>query len=678
MTLKLKVFLAIIVGCVALTAAVAKITSLEFGIAKQFVAEVEMPAKIGDAVHELQIERGMSVGFLKTADAGQPSEKLVQQRLRVDAALGDFEQYVSGLKQASFSEDVKLALDKASKDIELVAEIRQRVNTKSVKVPEAVGEYTHFIEDLIGVLGHIVQHSKTEVTTSRLTPMLMLVQAKEHGGLERALGSALLIEAGSGNVGMDLFRRYWTRRSSEIAMLKEFKHVASLTYLAWFKELVQGDAVKEVERVRGILAKIVETGDGKGITGPEYFAAATQRLNLFKALEDRIAEDFKSSALAAYDARMSEAWLLVALGAVSLMVVAGLGFSALRVFNRGFKRLESDITRLSRGDLSDGAALVNSPDVKNLQVLLDGLRISMRDVAEAAKRLGNGDFTKPIQPMSEVDEMGAALEGMRRDLTQVISDANDIVLTVAFGSGQLKDLAVDMSAGTEAQAAAAEQLSATVTMISEGVRQTTQNAQGMESVSREAAADAERSGEVVGNAIAAMSTINEQITVVQELARQTDLLALNAAVEAARAGEHGKGFAVVASEVRKLAERSQLAAEEISALSQETSGLSADAGELLDALVPKIQNTAELVTQISSQMAIQNESIGEIELAISDLSNEVQKQAQHSGTTAETSENLAHHAADLEAKLADFEIDDHPKAEIDEIDNEPELSQQAA
>jgi methyl-accepting chemotaxis protein len=189
------------------------------------------------------------------------------------------------------------------------------------------------------------------------------------------------------------------------------------------------------------------------------------------------------------------------------------------------------------------------------------------------------------------------------------------------------------------------------------IKQNADNAGQTEKIARQSAKDAETSGEAVGHAVNAMQTIAEKIGIVQEIARQTDLLALNAAVEAARAGEHGRGFAVVASEVRKLAERSQAAAAEISTLSGQTVKAAQDAGDMLVRLVPDIQKTAELVSEISAACREQDVGAAQINTAIQQLDKVTQQNASASEQMSATSEELAAQAEQLQAAIAYFRIE---------------------
>ena len=189
------------------------------------------------------------------------------------------------------------------------------------------------------------------------------------------------------------------------------------------------------------------------------------------------------------------------------------------------------------------------------------------------------------------------------------------------------------------------------------VKQNADNANQTEKIAAQSAKDAEASGVAVGRAVKAMQTIAEKITIVQEIARQTDLLALNAAVEAARAGEHGKGFAVVASEVRKLAERSQAAAADIGTLSTDTVKVAQEAGEMLAKLVPDIKKTAELVQEITAACREQDVGSAQINQAIQQLDKVGQQNASASEQVSSTSEELASQAEQLQSTISFFRIE---------------------
>ncbi|MDD2542432.1 MAG: methyl-accepting chemotaxis protein, partial [Desulfuromonadaceae bacterium] len=185
----------------------------------------------------------------------------------------------------------------------------------------------------------------------------------------------------------------------------------------------------------------------------------------------------------------------------------------------------------------------------------------------------------------------------------------------------------------------------------------TDNAMQTEKISIKSSVDAKEGGKAVIETVAAMKEIATKISIIEEIARQTNLLALNAAIEAARAGEHGKGFAVVASEVRKLAERSQSAAGEISGLSTRSVAIAEQAGEMLSRMVPDIQRTAELVQEITASSKEQDAGAEQINKAIQQLDQVIQQNASASEEMASTSEELSSQAEQLSDAVAFFKID---------------------
>jgi methyl-accepting chemotaxis protein len=265
-----------------------------------------------------------------------------------------------------------------------------------------------------------------------------------------------------------------------------------------------------------------------------------------------------------------------------------------------------------------------------------------------------------IEGLSRKDEIGTmarAMKSMLDALTTVVHDLMSAAQNVATGSEELSASADTLSQGANEQASATEEASASMEEMAANIKQNAENAATTEKIARQSAQDAQASGDAVRQAVKAMQTIAEKIVIVQEIARQTDLLALNAAVEAARAGEHGRGFAVVASEVRKLAERSQAAATEISGLSAETVDAAANAGNMLTRLVPDIQRTAELVEEITAACREQDIGASQVNTAIQQLDKVTQQNASAAEETSATSEELASQAEQLQATIGYFTLE---------------------
>ncbi|MBC9876918.1 HAMP domain-containing protein [Bradyrhizobium sp. INPA01-394B] len=296
-------------------------------------------------------------------------------------------------------------------------------------------------------------------------------------------------------------------------------------------------------------------------------------------------------------------------------------------------------------------------DKDTLGIALERMIASLNTNAEVANEIARGNLMVEAKRISDKDKLGIALETMVEKLRQIVTEAITAAQNVSAGSQELSASAEQLSQGATEQASSAEEASSSMEEMASNVKQNADNANQTEQIAAQSARDAEASGAAVGRAVNAMQTIAEKITIVQEIARQTDLLALNAAVEAARAGEHGKGFAVVASEVRKLAERSQAAAAEIGTLSTETVKVAQEAGGMLAKLVPDIKKTAELVQEITAACREQDVGSSQINQAIQQLDKVGQQNASASEQVSSTSEELASQAEQLQSTISFFRIE---------------------
>jgi methyl-accepting chemotaxis protein len=292
---------------------------------------------------------------------------------------------------------------------------------------------------------------------------------------------------------------------------------------------------------------------------------------------------------------------------------------------------------------------------------------------EVMEGISEGDLTATIEVTSK-DEIGALLSSMsimQTKLTDVVQQIQGNSDQISSAASQVSDTANALSNAASEQAASVEETSASIEQMGASIGQNSENAQLTDKIASESATSATDGGEAVSRTVKAMMQIAEKISIIEDIAYQTNMLALNAAIEAARAGEHGKGFAVVAAEVRKLAERSQLAASEISTLTGGSVKVAEKAGTLLEKMVPDIKKTAELVQEISAASEEQSSGVGQINDAMMQLDKVTQQNAAGSEELAATAEEMQAQSESLQQAVRFFRLPRHADTLGAGIENTP-------
>ncbi|MBN1182146.1 MAG: HAMP domain-containing protein [Bacteroidales bacterium] len=316
---------------------------------------------------------------------------------------------------------------------------------------------------------------------------------------------------------------------------------------------------------------------------------------------------------------------------------------------------------IAEGDLSATLDIDQKDEIGELADALKDMVRSFRISADVAIKIANGNLTKEaeIPEKDRKGELPESLQNMVLKLREIVSNILEGSDSIASASQQLSSSAQEMSQGATEQASSAEEVSSSIEEMTANIEQNTSNAQETEKISRQASEGMNKVGGASQESLVSIKTIAEKINIINDIAFQTNILALNAAVEAARAGEHGKGFAVVAAEVRKLAERSKVAADEIVELSGKSVGITSEASKLIDQLLPQIENTSKLVQEITAASLEQNSGATQINSAIQQLNQVTQQNAAAAEEMSTSSEELSSQADQLRGLISYFQIDDY-------------------
>ncbi len=354
-------------------------------------------------------------------------------------------------------------------------------------------------------------------------------------------------------------------------------------------------------------------------------------------------------------------------------VLSQLDEAFLSSLDRNVKTVDNSIHSISLNLIIFGVVIVVISIIIGL-IISTSIVTPINGLVRISNSISEGDLVldeiteeekdKIITRNDEIGDLGKSMQTIISSLSKVISTIREAGGQVAAGSSQISATSQAVSTGASEQAASTEEISATIEQMASNIKQNADNAAATSGIAEKTVQSSTKGGEAVSQTVTAMKDIAAKISIVEDIAGNTNLLALNAAIEAARAGEAGKGFAVVASEVRKLAERSQIAAAEISELSKSSVGIAEESGSLIASVIPDIQRTAELVEEISSASREQDIGAQQINKAILQMDTVTQQNASAAEELASMAKELASQAQLLQESISFFKISEKEKQEL--------------
>ncbi len=575
---------------------------------------LNLSIKVSDLVHEIQKERGLGAGYI--GSNGQKFEdKLTQQRIETNKKL---QELLNSHLNANYTNDeivMSNLISDAFRKLERINEVRGNVTKLSWSLHQNLDYYSEVNHTLLQAITENTKVGFNHKINTMLFAYVFFMEQKEKTGIERAV---LTNTFASAKFTKGIYRKLIELVDQQAEYKELFLTFASDEQIEFFNQQMNTEPVIEAERYR---QKAFELAENKGIEADAAlcFSYFTKKINIQHKIENKIADDIEEASRRIVDGARQDLVKAILIFTFLIVVVTGLMTYVLRATISPLKKAQQFIQSIAQGDLTS---------------------------------------TIEIDQKDEVGIIISNIKEMRNKLKQIISEITTIANQNTNASRQLSDSAQELSENSNEQASSVEEIASTMEEITSNINNTTDNARSMERLSISVGGDIEQMASGILETIEANKIIQTKTAVISEFSFQTNILALNAAVEAARSGANGKGFAVVAAEVRKLAESSKIAAEEIKKEVESALQKVEDAGVRISTIIPLAQQTLKLVKEVAIANEEQNTGIEQINASMQLLGGSTQQNAAASEELAASSEELFSQAEALKELVSFFNTED--------------------
>ncbi len=569
--------------------------------------------EIGNLVHELQRERGMSAVFINSS-GNQMAAELPAQRQLTNERLTAFRTALAGIDLSIYDRNIREAFAAASSALEGLDARRAEVSARSIAAPVSNAFFTTAIGHMLSVTREAVKSSHDAQVTSALLSYYSYLTAKERSGQERAIGA---VGFASGRFEPAQHSAFLGILADQRTFFEVFSSFATPVQRSFAAETVTGRPVEEVERMRRIAAAAGPGGALAGADGAAWYRATTDRIDLMKRVEDRIGNDLRTFT-ADLAASAERTFFTIAAAAAALIVLSLLiAWAFARTITRPVGAMTGAMERLAGGELETEIPARDNTDelgamAKALQVFKDNAIEVRRMEAEQAAQKERAEAEKKAALVAMANAFESGVGGVVKAVAAASTELQSAATSMSTTAEQASQRSTAVAAASEQAAgnvqtvaSAAEELAASVAEISRQVATSTK-------IAGEAVGQANRTNDTVEGLAVAAQKIGDVVKLISDIAGQTNLLALNATIEAARAGEAGKGFAVVASEVKSLATQTARATDEIGQQIAAIQGATQESVTAIKAIASTIGSINEIATTIASAVEEQGAATREI------------------------------------------------------------------